>query len=153
MTGSAWIAAAVRPARGKVFLALSGLLLLAAVLSLAIGPTGVSLQSLPRAIAASFGAANDAAAERDRLVLIDLRLPRTLLAAFVGAAFGTSGAMMQGLFRNPLADPLGIYALSIAAFVGGLVTTIALVAIAARRGQLAVGTLLLAGIALGALAS
>jgi iron complex transport system permease protein len=136
-----------------------------------------------RAIAASFGAANDAAAERDRLVLIDLRLPRTLLAAFVGAALGTSGAMMQGLFRNPLADPgligvssgaalatvstivlghgiaaplvapLGIYALPIAAFVGGLVTTIALVAIAARRGQLAVGTLLLAGIALGALAS
>lgn len=180
---TAWISAAVRPARGKVFIALTGLLLLAAILSLAIGPTGISLQSLPRAIAASFGAANDAAAERDRLVLIDLRLPRTLLAAFVGAALGTSGAMMQGLFRNPLADPgligvssgaalaavstivlghgiaapliapLGIYALPIAAFAGGLVTTIVLVAIAARRGQLAVGTLLLAGIALGALAS
>ncbi len=178
----AWISAAVRPSRGKVFIALAGLLLLAAVLSLAIGPTGISLQSLPRAIAAAFGATSDAAAERDRLVLIDLRLPRTLLAAFVGAALGTSGAMMQGLFRNPLADPgligvssgaalaavstivlghgiaapliapLGIYALPIAAFAGGLITTLVLVAIAGRHGQLAVGTLLLAGIALGALA-
>lgn len=176
------VAGAARPARAKVFLALTGLLLLSAILSLAIGPTGVSLQSLPGALAAALGYAADSSAERDRLVLIDLRLPRTLLAAFVGAALATSGAMMQGLFRNPLADPgligvssgaalaaiativlghgiaapliapLGIYALPIAAFAGGLITTITLVAIAARRGQLAVGTLLLAGIALGALA-
>ncbi|WP_045834821.1 iron ABC transporter permease [Hyphomicrobium sp. 99] len=172
---------AVRPARSKVFLALTGLFLLSAILSLAIGPTGISLGSLPRAFAAAAGYADGAGAKRDRLVLIDLRLPRTLLAAFVGAALATSGAMMQGLFRNPLADPgligvssgaalaaiativlghgiaaplvapLGIYALPIAAFFGGLVTTITLVAIAARRGHLAVGTLLLAGIALGAL--
>ncbi|MBN9246361.1 iron chelate uptake ABC transporter family permease subunit [Hyphomicrobium sp.] len=175
------ISDAVRPARGTVFLALTGLLLLSAILSLAIGPTGVSLQSLPRAFAAAAGYANDASAERDRLVLIDIRLPRTLLAAFVGAALATSGAMMQGLFRNPLADPgligvssgaalaaiativlghgiaapliapFGIYALPIAAFFGGLVTTLTLVAIASRRGELAVGTLLLAGIAIGAL--
>jgi iron complex transport system permease protein len=156
------------------------LLLVVAVLSLAIGPTGISLQALPRALEASLGYSTDAAAARDRLVLIDLRLPRTLLAGFVGAALATSGAMMQGLFRNPLADPgligvssgaalaavativlgqgiaaplvapLGFYALPIAAFTGGLVTTMILVAIAARHGQLAVGTLLLAGIAVGA---
>lgn len=172
----------VRPARPKVLLALTAIFLLSAILSLAIGPTGVSLESLPRAFAAAIGYTDDSAAVRDRLVLIDLRLPRTLLAAFVGAALATSGAMMQGLFRNPLADPgligvssgaalaaiativlghgiaapiiapLGIYALPIAAFFGGLITTITLVAISARRGHLAVGTLLLAGIALGALA-
>ena len=172
----------VRPSRAKVLLALTAMFLLSAILSLAIGPTGVSLESLPRAFAAAIGYTDDAAALRDRLVLIDLRLPRTLLAAFVGAALATSGAMMQGLFRYPLADPgligdssgaalaaiativlgngiaapliapLGIYALPIAAFFGGLVTTITLVAISARRGHLAVGTLLLAGIALGALA-
>lgn len=174
---------AVRPQRVKVFLTLTLLLLAIAVLSLAIGPTGISLQALPRALAAALGYAPDTAAERDRLVLIDLRLPRTLLAAFVGAALATSGAIMQGLFRNPLADPgligvssgaalaavativlgngiaapiispLGIYALPVAAFFGGLITTIILVAIAARRGQLAVGTLLLAGIAVGAFAA
>jgi iron complex transport system permease protein len=158
-------------------------LVVVAMLSLAIGPTGISLHALPRAIAVSFGTTTDAAAARDRLVLIDLRLPRTLLAAFVGAALATSGAIMQGLFRNPLADPglvgvssgaalaaiativlghgiaaplvvpLGIYALPIAAFGGGLITTLLLVVIASRQGQLAVGTLLLAGIAIGALAA
>jgi iron complex transport system permease protein len=170
----------IRPAPGKVFVVLFVLFVVVALLSLAIGPTGISLQALPRALAASLGSTTDAAAERDRLVLIDLRLPRTLLAAFVGAALATSGAMMQGLFRNPLADPgligvssgaalcavvaivlghgiaapligaLGMYALPVAAFAGGLVTTFALVAIAGRHGQLAVGTLLLAGIAVGA---
>lgn len=175
--------AAVRPSRGKVFLALTILLLTVATLSLAIGPTGISLQALPRALEASLGHTTDAAAARDRLVLIDLRLPRTLLAAFVGAALATSGAMMQGLFRNPLADPgligvssgaalfaiaiivlghgiaapvvgpFGIYALPLAAFSGGLITTILLVAIASRHGELAVGALLLAGIAVGAFAA
>jgi iron complex transport system permease protein len=172
-----------RSSRGRVFVALAVLLFVVTLLSLAIGPTGISLRALPRAIAASLGYVTDSAGQRDRLVLLDLRLPRTLLAAFVGAALSTSGAMMQGLFRNPLADPgligvssgaalfavativlghgvaasliapLGIYALPIAAFAGGLVTTILLVAIAARHGQLAVGTLLLAGIAVGALAT
>lgn len=179
----AWAGATARPSRVKVFLALAVLLLAVAVLSLAIGPTGISLQALPRALEASLGFRTDAAASRDRLVLIDLRLPRTLLAAFVGAALATSGAMMQGLFRNPLADPgligvssgaalfaisaivlghgvaapivapLGIYALPIAAFFGGLITTIILVVIASRHGELAVGTLLLAGIAVGAFAA
>ncbi len=173
----------IRPSRGKIFIGLAVLLSVIAVLSLAIGPTGISLSALPHALSASLGYATDAASARDRLVLIDLRLPRTLLAAFVGAALSTSGAMMQGLFRNPLADPgligvssgaavaavativlghgiaapiiapFGIYALPLAAFAGGLITTIILVAIAARHGQLAVGTLLLAGIAVGALAS
>ncbi|HML28142.1 MAG TPA: iron chelate uptake ABC transporter family permease subunit [Hyphomicrobium sp.] len=173
----------VRPSRGKVFFILTVLLLTVATFSLAIGPTGISLQALPRAFEASLGYTTDAAAARDRLVLIDLRLPRTLLAAFVGAALATSGAMMQGLFRNPLADPgligvasgaalfaiaiivlghgiaapvvapFGIYALPFAAFVGGLITTMLLVAIASRHGELAVGTLLLAGIAVGAFAA
>jgi iron complex transport system permease protein len=89
---------------------------------------------------------------------------------------------MQGLFRNPLADPglvgvssgasfgavvmivlsgtvaaplyalLGIYALPLAAFAGGLATTLLLYSIATRQGQTSVATMLLAGIALGALA-
>ena len=89
---------------------------------------------------------------------------------------------MQGLFRNPLADPglvgvssgaslgavllivlgsssfgplfavFGFYALPVAAFVGGLITTLLLYKIATRSGQTSVATMLLAGIALGALA-
>ena len=158
------------------------LLVFAALLSLSVGPTGITLTSLPRVIAAWLGGPADAAIAREQLVLIDIRLPRTLLAMFVGASLAVAGAMMQGLFRNPLADPgligvssgaalaavatialgngiaapvlrpLGVYALPVAAFFGGAVTTLILVAIAGRHGRLMIGTLLLAGVALAAFA-
>jgi iron complex transport system permease protein len=110
-------------------------------------------------------------------------LPRLLLGVFVGGSLAVAGAMMQGMFRNPLADPgligvssgaalaavatialgnslaapwiraFGAYALPVAAFAGGITTTAVLVGIIGRRGQLAVGSLLLAGIALAALNS
>ncbi|ODA68195.1 Hemin transport system permease protein HmuU [Methyloligella halotolerans] len=165
------------------FLAASALILLVtALLSLSVGPTGITLTSLPRALDAAWFGASDGATARERLVLLDIRMPRTLLGMFVGAGLAVAGAMMQGLFRNPLADPgligvsagaalaavativlgntvlapfiepFGIYALPFAAFIGGAVSTTILVAIAGRHGQLAIGTLLLAGIALGALA-
>jgi iron complex transport system permease protein len=153
-----------------------------AVVSLAVGPTGVSLASLPRAISAWLGHTTEPLALREKLVLVDVRLPRTLLAMFVGAALALAGAMMQGLFRNPLADPglvgvspgaalaavtiivlgnsfaapfvrvFGAFSLPLAAFCGGLGTTFLLVLVASRRGGLSIGTLLLTGIAIGALA-
>ena len=153
------------------------------LLTLAIGPTGITFDALPRAIAAAIGLSDDPSAERDRLVLFDIRLPRALLGAFIGAALAIAGATMQGLFRNPLADPgligvssgaalaavatiafgstylsfwtaiLGIYALPCAAMVGGLATTAALVVIASKGRQLETATLLLAGIAIAALAN
>jgi iron complex transport system permease protein len=158
------------------------LLGVAALASLSLGPTGITLSALPRALSAAFGMTTDADAVREQLVLLDIRLPRTLIGMFVGASLALAGAIMQGLFRNPLADPgligvssgaalaavatialgngiaapllqpLGVYALPVAAFFGGVATTAVLVAIAGRHGQLMVGTLLLAGIALGALA-
>lgn len=151
--------------------------------SLAIGPTGITFDALPRAISAALGLTDDPSAERDRLVLFDIRLPRSLLGAFIGAALAIAGATMQGLFRNPLADPgligvssgaalaavatiafgstylsfwtfiFGIYALPVAAMVGGLATTAALVVFASRGRQLETATLLLAGIAMAALAN
>ena len=42
---------------------------------------------------------------RDRIIIYDIRLPRVVLGVLVGAALAVSGAVMQGLFRNPLADP------------------------------------------------
>jgi iron complex transport system permease protein len=157
-------------------------LALAMLLSLSVGATGVSLAALPRVLAALVTGASDPATAREQLVLFEIRLPRLLLGAFVGSALALSGAMMQGMFRNPLADPgligvssgamlaavvtvaagnalalplareLGPFLLPLAAFGGGVLATAALVAVAARHGQIAVGTLLLAGIALGALA-
>jgi iron complex transport system permease protein len=157
-------------------------LAVAALLSISVGATGVTLASLPQVLAAIVSGSTDAATAREHLVLVDIRLPRLLLGIFVGSALAVAGAMMQGMFRNPLADPgligvssgaalaavatialgndfaaewirvFGVYALPVAAFAGGLATTGLLVAIARRHGQMSVSTLLLAGIALAALA-
>ncbi|HHZ09348.1 MAG TPA: iron ABC transporter permease [Rhizobiales bacterium] len=119
---------------------------------------------------------------RDAIIVEDIRLPRVTLGCLIGAALAVSGAVMQGLFRNPLADPglvgvsggaalgavstivlggtalapvtalLGIYALPGAAFLGGLAVTLLLYCVSTRRGQTSVATMLLAGIALAALA-
>jgi len=173
-----------RAAGGGQLIALAAVALaVAAFMSLSIGSTGITLTALPRVVGALLTGASDAAVAREQLVLLDIRLPRMLLGAFVGSALAVSGAMMQGLFRNPLADPtlvgvssgaalaavatialgnglaspwiktFGVYALPVSAFAGGVATTFILVAIVSRQGQLAVGTLLLAGIALGALST
>lgn len=158
------------------------LLTCAAIVSLGTGATGLGLYGGVRAIAELFhpGSVGDTGLER--LVILQVRLPRLLLGMFVGAALAVSGAMMQGLFRNPLADPgvigvssgaalaviatialgnsllgpfartFGVYALPGAAFFGGLLTTSFLVLITRRSGQVMVGTLLLTGIAVAALA-
>jgi iron complex transport system permease protein len=119
---------------------------------------------------------------RDSIIVYDIRLPRVVLGALVGGALAVSGAVMQGLFRNPLADPgligvsagaslgavavivlggtmlapltavFGTFSLPLAAFIGGLATTLVLYQVATRRGQTSVATMLLAGIALAALA-
>ncbi len=165
-----------------VVLAFAGtMLVLAAILSLSVGATGLSLESVPDAIAGIFGD-TDAVSTRAALVLVEIRLPRTVLAAMVGASLAVAGAMMQGLFRNPLADPglvgvssgaalaavtvivlghgiaapivapLGPHALPVAAFLGGLAITGALVMLAGGRRSVSIAALLLAGLVIGALA-
>ena len=116
-------------------------------------------------------------------VLYAIRAPRVLAAFAVGAALAAGGAAMQSLFRNPLADPglLGVssgaalaavavivlgekvmhivppelrpWCLPVAAFLGGLASTVVVYRIAARGGVALVGTLLLAGIAINAVTS
>jgi heme transport system permease protein len=150
------------------------------LLSLSVGATGISLDALPSAFVSWLEGGTET--EVHALVLLDIRLPRTLLAVFVGASLAVSGALMQGLFRNPLADPglLGVssgaalgavstialsgglmgpwvafagpYALPVAAFLGGAVATSFLVILARRRAGLMIATMLLAGIALAAMA-
>lgn len=55
------------------------------------------------------------------LILVELRLPRTVLAALVGAALGMAGAAMQGYLRNPLADP-GLFGVSAGAALGAVIS-------------------------------
>ena len=109
-------------------------------------------------------------------VLVHVRFPRVILSAVVGAMLAISGATLQGIFRNPLADPgligvtagaglgatlwivligggaLGIWGLPIAAFGCGILVTISVWKIAEERGRVRTLTLLLAGIALNSFA-
>src|SRR5690606_31841589 len=72
------------------------------LLSLGTGPGDIGLVEALRLVAR--GLAGDELYLRGAIVW-DLRLPRALLAACVGAALATAGALSQGLFRNPMADP------------------------------------------------
>lgn len=156
--------------------------LVTAFLSLAVGPTGFTPLGALRALPGLFSVDGAAGRTAEAMIVLDIRLPRTVLGLVVGAALAMSGAVMQGLFRNPLADPglvgvtagaglaavtvivlgagalgavlggLAFYALPLAAFAGGLVTTTLLYAIATRQGRTSVATMLLAGIAIAALA-
>lgn len=147
-------------------------LVLAALSSVLSGAVDLSLGDVVRAIVSPAEAS-----QRDVSILWSVRLPRTLMAMLVGAALGVSGAVMQGLFRNSLADPgltgvssgaaLGAvttivlgqnllgsaaaYLLPPAAFLGGLIVTVLLYGLATRNGRTSVSIMLLGGIAIGAL--
>jgi len=169
-----------RSGRARTVLAL---LCVGLVLTAGFGISSGASDASALAVAKSWlGAGGDAVfSERDRVIVYDIRLPRVVMGILVGAALAVSGAVMQGLFRNPLADPgivgvsagaslgavsvivlgatvlapvvgpLGIYALPLAAFSGGLAITLVLYRVATRRGQTSIATMLLAGIALGAM--
>lgn len=158
-----------------------GLLLLAMLLYAAgQGAYGLPLRELPGVIAGAFsGAAERSGAE---LVFFNIRLPRLLLGLAAGAGLGLAGALMQGLFRNPLADPgligvssgaalaagvtivmgavwfpdlpraLGSWTLVLMAFAGGLGVTVLIYLLSRGEGGTRVGLMLLAGIAINALA-
>jgi iron complex transport system permease protein len=169
-----------RSGRARVAIAgLAALLVATAFLSLAAGASDASILGL---LGKLLGSADAGMSHRDAIIIYDIRLPRVLLGALVGAALAVSGALMQGLFRNPLADPaivgvsagaslgavsvivlgatvlapvtafFGIFALPLAAFAGALAVTLVLYRISTRRGQTSVATMLLAGIAVGAMA-
>jgi iron complex transport system permease protein len=104
----------------------------------------------------------------EQTIVERIRLPRIVLGAIVGFALGTAGAVMQGFFRNPMADPsiIGVssgaavgavatiafpiavpFGLQTAAFVGALVAAFGVYLIATEDGRTPVATLLLAGLA------
>ncbi|MDY7219323.1 iron chelate uptake ABC transporter family permease subunit [Denitrificimonas sp. JX-1] len=167
----------------RLFVLLGMLLALALVLSLALGPVSIALQNIANVLWRSLGftVVSTPALEQAQLIISQVRLPRALLGLSVGAVLALSGVAMQGLFRNPLADPglIGVssgaalgaavaivggallggideawspYILSLCAFAGGLVITALVYRLGRRDGQTHVATMLLAGIALAALA-
>ncbi|OHD10142.1 FecCD family ABC transporter permease [Sphingopyxis sp. RIFCSPHIGHO2_12_FULL_65_19] len=98
--------------RWSLIAALAALTLAAAIASLLFGSVDLSIARL---IAAATGDGDMVA----RVILFDLRLPRTLLALAVGAMLGLAGAALQGYLRNPLAEP-SVLGTSNAAALGGV---------------------------------
>lgn len=166
-----------------LFIALGLLLMFVLWLSLALGPVSLPLGDTLRAALRLLGVplAADASVQQAELILAQIRVPRTLLGLAVGMVLALCGVAMQGLFRNPLADPglVGVssgaalgaavaivggaalgglpeafapYLLSAFAFIGGLLVTALVYRLGRRDGQTNVATMLLAGIALTALA-
>jgi iron complex transport system permease protein len=146
-------------------LALAALVALLMLLSLMVGPAGLSPKAALAGLIDGEGTAG--------LIVREIRLPRTLLAALIGASFGLAGAALQGLLRNPLAEPAlfgapqaaaafaalvisfgfaGAVSLAVplAGIAGALVSVGGLVAIAGRRASLTVT--LLAGLAFASFA-
>jgi len=172
--------------RRRVQLVLGGLIALLVVAigaSLAIGAVTIAPGQVLAILGDQVGLPLPWAYEtRQELVLTGIRLPRVLLAIGVGGGLAVSGAVMQGLFRNPLADPsligvssgaalaavvaivlgstvlgawtdtLGAFLLPAAAFAGGVIATLVVYRLATREGRTSVATMLLAGIAINALA-
>lgn len=161
--------------RRTVWLVLSLLLIAAAVLAVGIGPVPVPPGEVLRALTDAL-AGRPEATPADAIVRI--RLPRVVLAAVVGAGLATSGAALQGLFKNAMADPyllgisaggalgatlaialgLGMTAVGLApvplfAFLGALAAAWVVYLLGRTGGRVHTETLLLAGVAMSALLS
>ncbi|MBI4259785.1 MAG: iron ABC transporter permease [Actinobacteria bacterium] len=153
--------------------------LLGAVLAgVAFGSVWVSPWSAVRLVAWKLGlAARPEVPRAVEVILFELRLPRVVLAAVVGAGLAVSGAVFQGLFRNPMADPaiigvssgaalgaiavivlggagaIGGMGVPLAAFAGALATALLVYRLARIGPAVQIATLLLAGIAIAAVIS
>ena len=137
-----------------------------ALLSLVIGPVSLSPSTVFRSLFVDNGAVS--------IVVNDIRLPRTLLAILIGAMLGLSGAALQGLLRNPLADPsifgapqmaglgavLALYfgfasalswGLPFAAIMGALISIIMITLVTGRNSRVVI--LVLTGLTVGNLAT
>lgn len=159
--------------RPPVATSAAGVLLLATlVLAVTVGPADIAPLEVWRSVAAHVGLGNPVLPELRDAIVWELRLPRVLAAAAVGAGLSLAGAVMQSLTRNPLADPylLGLssgaslgavvvvvlgaaVALPAAAFLGALAALVAAMTLAGAVGTLTPTRTILAGLAVGQLAA
>ncbi len=101
----------------SLFVVLTALLLLALWLSLALGPVSLPLLDTLEALLRLSGFSGEQVPGQAELIIGQIRLPRALLGLSVGAVLALCGVAMQGLFRNPLADP-GLVGVSSGAALG-----------------------------------
>lgn len=174
-----------RPVRTRAALVLpilSGILLVIVLMAVGIGAVQIHPNQVAAILLKQLGIETGISFEaRQESVLMIIRLPRVVAGLLIGASLAVAGASIQGLFRNPLADPgligissgsalaaatmivlsnsvfsgilaiFGDFALMLAAFLGGVTTTLIVYRLATSGGRTSVPTMLLAGIAINAL--
>jgi iron complex transport system permease protein len=164
------------------FVLLIGLLVAACIWAVGKGAVSISPAQVLAILAHKAGWETGIAFnEQQESVLWIIRLPRVLMALLIGSTLAVCGGALQGLFRNPLADPgligisssastaavvvivlgsgllagaptvLGQYGLNIATFLGALLSTILIYRFSQQRGKTNVGIMLLAGVAMNAI--
>ncbi|MEU8567818.1 iron ABC transporter permease [Streptomyces pathocidini] len=156
-------------------LALLGVLLLLCLLSAGLGAYDIPLGDVLASVRHRVGLGGQALDQVGESVLWNVRLPRVALALLVGSSLGCAGALMQGVFGNPLAEPgvigissgaavgavgaislgatfLGNWTVTACAFVAGLATVLLVYVMARSGGRTEVVTLILTGIAVNAFA-
>ncbi|TXM14988.1 FecCD family ABC transporter permease [Vibrio parahaemolyticus] len=156
---------------------LSGFLAFIAIASITVGPMNISFADSLRGLIG----AHSELAPHIQLVVNEIRLPRTILCMFIGAILAICGVVMQGLFRNPLAEPgiigvsagaalggafaivvfaefsqnhpqlMNLAALPLFAFLGGALTTVLVYWLGTNKFGTSVTIMLLAGVAISAL--
>ena len=155
--------------------ALVGALIFAAILSMSSGQYDISMETVIASFAHAAGLPilqHVIVTPEQEAVLFHIRLPRTLVGLMVGAGLGISGAVLQGIFSNPLADPgiigvssgasvgavlaiaLGVTAVSVLslpafAFCGSMLAVGLTVSLSMRHGRIPIMTLLLSGVVVG----
>jgi iron complex transport system permease protein len=168
---------------GLILLLLVVILIGIVVISSCIGAVKITVPELLSILSNRIGFSDAVSFKpQQAAVLLNIRFPRVILGVLIGAGLGISGAGIQGLFRNPLAEPgligissgatlfavlmivmevsvfkmlsgaIGFYALSLAAFTGACITTVIVYKLSMRNGRTEISTLLLSGIAINALA-
>jgi iron complex transport system permease protein len=162
---------------------LSGGILLSGILSVGMGAVHIPAGEVVTLLIHQTGWNGPDVNPQHSAIIFIVRLPRLLLGLLAGAALGISGASIQGIFRNPLAEPgligvsagaslaavaiiglegvfftglsnlLGYYLLAFGAFAGAAATAFIIYRISKHEGRPSISTMLLAGIAINALAA
>ncbi|MDX5479402.1 MAG: iron ABC transporter permease, partial [Cyclobacteriaceae bacterium] len=155
------------------------MLLALGVISMSFGAFPISLSKVMQVFFGDW-IGGESVSLQEKNVLLQIRLPRLLMAMLVGGALGIAGAALQGLFRNPLVEPgligvssgsalfaviyivfgssltfltsLGKFGLVGFAFIGGLLNTFLVYRLSSKAGKTDISLLILAGVALNALA-
>ncbi|MFI7273289.1 FecCD family ABC transporter permease [Streptomyces sp. NPDC049879] len=164
-----------RARRTLLIAGLSAALVAVTLVSASVGAYDIPLSDLLASAAHRLGLGGEPLDRVGESVLWDVRLPRVVLALLVGASLGCAGALMQGVFGNPLAEPavigispgaavgavaaiafgldfLGNWTVTVFAFVAGLATVLVVYSLARSGGRTEVVTLILTGIAVNAFA-